>query len=309
MLLSILIVNYNGKRFLADCLDSVRKYVHCEYEVIIVDNASADDSVDYIRATFPEVKLIASPVNTGFTGGNNLAAEAARGELLLLLNNDTLILSNIQAALDRFQQADVGAAGVHLCYADRRNQASVGYEHTPTRMLLSWAGLSGVGVLPTLFRSLETAPEFYQRDHSDVAWVSGAFLLTRRVLWEQLGGLDERYFMYVEDVDYCRRVRQRGYRIAYLAQVHVLHYEGAGKPWIGEAALLRTMNSYTLYLGKYYARPAAWLTKRSLGLLMLARATAYALRCLVTSSPLLQEKRAAYHRAGLFLLQSGPAGR
>lgn len=309
MLLSILIVNYNGKRFLEECLASVRQYVHCEHEVIIVDNASADDSVEYIRANFPDVKLIASPVNTGFTGGNNLAARAATGELLLLLNNDTLILSDIQAAVDQFQQAEIGAAGVHLCYADRRNQASVGYEHTPARMLLSWSGLSGVKALPTWFRSLETAPEFYQRNHRDVAWVSGAFLLTRRVLWEELGGLDERYFMYVEDVDYCRRVRQRGYRIAYLADVHVLHYEGAGKPWIGEAALLRTMNSYALYLGKYYARPAAWLTKRSLGLLMLARASAYALRCLTASTTVLQEKRAAYRRAGLFLLQSGPAAR
>jgi N-acetylglucosaminyl-diphospho-decaprenol L-rhamnosyltransferase len=309
MLLSILIVNYNGKRFLAECLASVRQYVRCEHEVIIVDNASADDSVDYIRSNFPEVKLIASPVNTGFTGGNNLAASAASGELLLLLNNDTLILSDIQAAVDRFQQQQVGAAGVHLCYADRRNQASVGYEHTPARMLLSWSGLSGVGFLPNLFRSLETAPAFYRNDHEDVAWVSGAFLLTRTALWRELAGLDERYFMYVEDVDYCRRVRQRGYRIAYVADVHVLHYEGAGKPWIGEAALMRTMNSYALYLGKYYARPLAWLTKRSLGVLMLARASAYALRCLSSSSAVLLEKRAAYRRAGVFLLQSGPAAR
>jgi len=303
-MLSILIVNYNGMRFLRDCLDSVRAHVHCPHEVIIVDNASADDSVAYIRANFPEVRLIASEVNTGFTGGNNLAAEAASGDLLLLLNNDTVILSDIQAAVDRFSAPQVGITGAHLCYADRRNQPSVGYEHTPLRMVLSWLGVSGLAALPTAFRLMERAPAFYQADRGDVAWVSGAFLLTRRELWNQLGGLDERYFMYVEDVDYCRRVRQAGYRIDYVAGVDVLHYEGAGKAWIGEMALMRTVTSYALYLNKYYGGVAATLAKRCLGAVMVARAQAYRLRKLLGSpSPeVTAQKHLAYAKAGYFLL-------
>lgn len=302
MLLSILIVNYNGKKFLAECLASVRQYVHCEHEVIIVDNASADDSVAYIRENFPDVTLIASKENTGFTGGNNLAGRAARGDFLLLLNNDTVILSDIAPALARFQQSGVGVVGVHLCYADRRNQPSVGYEHTPLRLLCSWMGLSGVTSLPTMFRSLETDQAFYLKDQADQAWVSGACLFTRRSLWEKLSGLDERYFMYVEDVDYCHRIRAEHYTVDYVSAVDVLHYEGAGKPWIGEKALLRTMNSYVLFLKKYYSMHVAILTKLSLGLLMMGRASAYFILSHVKPSVVIQEKRSAYFKAAKFLL-------
>jgi GT2 family glycosyltransferase len=301
-MLSILIVNYNGRRFLQDCLESVQKYVRCAHEVIIVDNASSDDSVAFIRAHFPGVKLIASEVNTGFTGGNNLAAEAASGDLLLLLNNDTVILSDIQPAVERFRSPGLGIVGVHLCYADRRNQPSAGYEHTPLRLLLSWLGLSGLRFLPSLFRRVETDLGFYQRDQHGVAWVSGAFLLTPRALWQRLGGLDERYFMYVEDVDYCQRVRAEGYAIDYVAGVDVLHYEGAGKAWIGEMALLRTVTSYSLFLNKYHGAVVARLTKLSLGCLLLLRSLAYALRSIARSTGVVAEKRRAYFRAGRYLL-------
>ncbi len=305
MLLSILIVNYNGLRFLRDCLESVERHVHCEHEVIVVDNASADDSVAFIREHFPQVKLVASAVNTGFTGGNNLAAAAASGDLLLLLNNDTVILSDIQPVVDAMRAPEVGIVGAHLQYADARNQPSAGYAHTPARLLLSWLGLSNVGFLPNVFRRVETRTAFYDADKRGLAWVSGAFLLTRRALWEQLGGLDERYFMYVEDVDYCRRVQQAGYSVDYVANVHVLHYEGAGKPWIGEAALLRTMTSYALFLRKYYSPGVAVLTKLSLGLVMLFRALAYQCSSLSSGSQVLAEKKAAYFKAARYLLTTG----
>jgi GT2 family glycosyltransferase len=301
-MLSILIVNYNGLRFLRDCLDSVQQHVHCPHEVIIVDNASSDDSVAFIRENYPAVNLIASQVNTGFTGGNNLAARAAKGDLLLLLNNDTVILSDIQPAVDRFASERVGSVGVHLCYGDGRNQPSAGYAHTPARLFLSWLGLGGVNFLPTLFRRVETKLEFYQQDQADLAWVSGAFLLTPRALWESLGGLDERYFMYVEDVDYCHRVRQAGYEVAYMAGVDVMHYEGAGREWIGEMALMRTVTSYSLFLNKYYGKGVARLTKLGLGLVFLLRALAY--RARARGRGMLAEKWHAYSKAGRYLLSA-----
>lgn len=305
MLLSILIVNYNGLRFLRDCLESVQRHVHCEHEVVVVDNASVDDSVNFIRMHFPWVKLIASDVNTGFTGGNNLAANAASGDLLLLLNNDTVILSDIQPAVDAMREQQVGIVGAHLQYADQRNQPSAGYAHTPARLLLSWLGLSNLGFLPNVFRRVETRTAFYETDKRGLSWVSGAFLLTRTALWRQLGGLDERYFMYVEDVDYCRRVEQAGYSVDYVASVHVLHYEGAGKPWIGEAALLRTMTSYALFLRKYYSPGVAVLTKLSLGVVMMVRALAYQCRGLSSRSQVLNEKKTAYYKAARYLLTDG----
>lgn len=305
MLLSILIVNYNGLRFLRPCLESVEKYVNCEHEVIVVDNASVDGSVDFLREHFPRVRLIASNTNTGFTGGNNIAAAAALGDYLLLLNNDTVVLSPIQSAIDAMAAPGIGIVGVHLQYANGTNQASAGYAHTPARLLLSWLGVSGISGLPTVFRRVETRESFYRTDQRGLDWVSGAFLLTRRRLWNDLGGLDERYFMYVEDVDYCRRVNQAGYSISYVAAVDVLHYEGAGRLWIGEAALLRTMTSYSLYLKKYYKPLVARVTSTLLGGVMAVRAMAYLLSSFSSNSPVLLEKKVAYRKAARLLFALG----
>ncbi len=274
-LLSIVIVNYNGLRFLDECIASIAAHVHCSHEVIIVDNASADDSVAYIARNFPQVRLIPSAVNTGFTGGNNIGVRAAKGELVLLLNNDTKLLNPIDAAVTAFDDTGLGALGVHLFYGDGRNQPSVGYEHTPARIVLSWLGLASVAALSNVFRRTETDSAFYDRAHADVAWVSGAFLLTRRALWNAIGGLDERYFMYVEDVDYCKHVQLHGFKVAYLPGVRVCHYEGAGKAWIGQAALIRTVRSYKLYLAKHYGALVAHLTGVLLAAVLWLRVPVY----------------------------------
>lgn len=292
--LSIVIVNYNGHRFLDECLGSITQFVSCAHEVIIVDNASVDGSADYIATRFPTVRLIKSPVNTGFTGGNNIGVREARGELVLLLNNDTKLLGPIDDALVEFRDAKVGAVGVHLFYGDGRNQASVGYEHTPLRLVLSWIGLASFTLLPKVFRRTECAPDFYLRRHAQVAWVSGAFLMTRCSLWQEIGGLDERYFMYVEDVDYCKQVRIRGFDVAYLPSVEVIHYEGGGKAWVGGGALLRTVRSYRIYLEKHYGSSASFLTGFFLSLVMAARVPLYFLRSRLKKSAVDSEKAIAY---------------
>jgi len=303
-LLSIVIVNYNGLRFLDECIASIAAHVHCSHEVIVVDNASADDSVAHITRNFPHVRLIASAVNTGFTGGNNMGVREARGELVLLLNNDTKLLSPIDAAVVAFDDARLGALGVHLFYGDGRNQPSVGYEHTPLRILLSWLGLASVAVLPTVFRRTETSAAFYEQRHADVVWVSGAFLLTRRTLWNAIGGLDERFFMYVEEVDYCKQVQLRGFRVAYLPDVRVCHYEGAGKAWIGRAALTSTVRSYKLYLSKHYGDLVAHLTCAALAMVLWLRVPVYVARQRLQGSTIAGEKAAGYAAAARQALTS-----
>jgi len=173
--LSIVIVNYNGHRFLADCMKSIRRYVRCDHEVILVDNASTDGSVHYIATHFPTVRLIESAVNTGFTGGNNIGVRAANGELVLLLNNDTKLLGSVDDAVAEFNHANVGALGAHLFYGDGRNQTSVGYEHTPLRIVLSWVGLSKYAALPTLFRRIECAPQVTAQCQSRGVCISNGF--------------------------------------------------------------------------------------------------------------------------------------
>jgi len=295
--LSIVIVNYNGMRFLDECIASIAEHVRCSHEVIIVDNASADNSAQYIEERFPQVRLIKSQVNTGFTGGNNIGVRAAQGELVLLLNNDTKLLGPIDAAVSAFEVPTLGALGVHLFYGDGRNQPSVGYEHTPLRIVLSWLGFATVAGLPTAFRRTETREAFYEQPHTNVAWVTGAFLMTRRNLWHVIGGLDERYFMYVEDVDYCKQVRLQGYTVAYLPSVEVCHYEGAGKAWIGQGALTRTVRSYGLYLDKHYGYWVARLTRVWLGVVLWMRVPLYAMKSKLRGNSIAGEKAVGYAAA------------
>ena len=301
--LSIVIVNYNGRHFLDDCLQSIRRLVGCSHEIIVVDNASADGSCDYLRAHYPDIALIPSAINTGFTGGNNLGARHARGEYLLLLNNDTKLLTDVIPAIDALAaDADLGVVGGRLFYGDGRQQPSFGFEHMPLRLCLSWIGLASRHGLPSIFRRTETNPLSYEENSSRVMWVSGAFLFTRKSIWDRLGGLDESYFMYVEDVDYCKRVRDAGYRVAYRSDIKTVHYEGAGRVWIGERALLNTMNSYLIYTRKFHGWLGLLVLRLSLGPVMLARAASYAVPAWVMRSQVAREKFVAFMTAGRRLI-------
>jgi len=187
--------------------------------------------------------------------------------------------------------------GVHLFYGDGRNQPSEGYEHTPQRIVLSWLGLASAAALPTVFRRTEPHAAFYGQPHGNVAWVSGAFLLTRRKLWNAIGGLDERYFMYVEDVDYCKHVRLHGFTVAYLPVVEVCHYEGAGKVWIGQGALTRTVRSYRLYLAKHYGAVVSRLTGVLLSLVLGMRVPVYMVKHKLRGNVVAGEKATGYAAA------------
>lgn len=304
ILLSIIIVNFNGKHFLADCLDSIEKQISCSHEVILVDNASSDGSAEFIREKYPFVILVESRVNTGFTGGNNLGARLARGRFFLLLNNDTKLLSDIAPLLNEFEDDTLGALGCRIYYGDGRQQFSFGFEHTPSRIILSWLGLGGILLLPNWFRRNEMNVGSYDEPHKDIDWVSGAAMLTARSLWEQMKGLDEGYFMYIEDVDYCKRVRNAGYRVAYSPDAEVIHYEGAGKPWLGSNALNYSMQSYIRYIGTFYGSCNVFLLRGCLASIMFCRAMVYGIISLFSGSELLKDKERAYFLASATLLKS-----
>lgn len=137
LLLSVIIVNYNGLSFLGACLKALTRNVSCPYEIIIVDNNSSDDSRKYITKNWPDVRLICSPDNLGFAKGNNLGAECARGKFLLLLNNDTEILQSLQPLFDYFEDhPDTAIVGSRLRNPDGSVQPSVGHDHSPLRLLL-----------------------------------------------------------------------------------------------------------------------------------------------------------------------------
>ncbi|XVJ69097.1 MAG: glycosyltransferase family 2 protein [Rhizobacter sp.] len=305
-LVSIVIVNYNGLRFLPACLDSLagafRRY---DTEIIVVDNASSDGSQAWLRQR-TDIVYVESPTNTGFTGGNNLGASKARGELLLFINNDTLVPGPLDAMLDALQRPSVGVSACRLRYGDQRQQCSFGYDHTPLRLVLSWLGTEKNFRLPTVFRRIETDPKKYEVDHDNLAWVSGACFAMRRSDWQEVGGFDTRFFMYCEDVDLCVRVRQRVLQVAYTAQCTVIHFEGAGKAWIGPAALRRTVRSYQLFTEKHCGHAWAVVVSVCLGSIFFLRSMAFKMqsRRASANTKIHQEKSAGYLGSAKLLFTS-----
>jgi GT2 family glycosyltransferase len=289
---SVIVVNYNGKHFLPECLNSLltQAFKKYSFEVIVVDNCSQDGSQDFLR-TFPGITYIESTVNTGFTGGNNIGAHAAKGDFLLLLNNDTRIETCLDSLVDGITQTDVGAIGCQLRYGDGRLQFSMGYEHSPWRIVLSWLGLERKPFLPSVFRRMDTSPQHYNDQETFVDWVSGAALMTPKRIWDELGGFDESYFMYCEDVDYCRRVRDQGWKVAYHGSCMVTHYEGAGRAWIGCRALLNTSRSYFIYLTKHYGKLQGRITCLGLAAIFSLRFLTFQLTSNSQSNPSLENVR------------------
>ena len=307
VILSVLIVNFNGKEFLGPCFDSIRKHITVPYEIIVVDNASHDGSVGFIKQNYPTVQVIASLVNTGFTGGNNLAAKEAKGRYLLLLNNDTVIRSSVDPLINLMESmAEIGVLGCRLFYGDGRQQESVGYMPCVMSLVLSWTPLATLFPGFAKFRRMVSDDSvLYDKVQTEVDWVSGAFLLTRAKLWRKLNGLDEQYFMYMEDTDYCRRVHESGSKVIYSAACEVLHYEGAGKSWIGVRAVLNTTNSYVVFMRKHHGMAAVIVLRMLLSPVFIVRSLAHFFTFMFGMDTNGHEKASAYGRAALRLFFGG----
>jgi GT2 family glycosyltransferase len=272
---SVIIVNYNGLRFLPECLDSLASaFKQYSFETILIDNASVDGSQEFLRGR-ADIHYIESAINLGFTGGNNRAAADARGRVILLLNNDTRVDGLLDPLVKQALRDDVGAVGPRLSYGDGRLQFSVGFHHSPLRIVLSWLGLERMHRLPSIFRRTQTDPGFYAGAHSDVDWVSGAVLASRKDVWRALNGLDDNFFMYCEDVDYCLRVKKKNLLVQYVPDVRVTHYEGAGKAWLGALALSRSARSYFEFTEKHFGVQSAKRMALVLGLVFFGRSIAF----------------------------------
>jgi GT2 family glycosyltransferase len=222
--LSIAIVSYNTRDLLLACLTSIRQTsADVRYELIVVDNASKDGSAEAVRASVPEARVIVNRDNGGYAKGCNQAAAVAAGRYLLLLNSDTVMqagtLRRMVDCLDREP-----TIGIVSCL--QRNEAG--------QVLRSCFPFPSLGDhlrhavwIPTSIRGLlGSLRELDCKQSQDVDWANGACLLVRRGLFEQVGGFDERFFMYFEDVDLCRRIHQRGYRVRHVGDVEVVHLVG-----------------------------------------------------------------------------------
>lgn len=262
--LSIIVVSYNTREMTLDCLRSVAAETRVPHEVIVVDNASSDGSAEAIAAAFPDIPLMAETVNHGFAKANNLAAVHARGEYLLLLNPDTVVLDGAIDRLMAFAEAQPQAMiwGGRTLYGDR----SLNPTSCWRRMTL-WGVVSQALGLNSLFRSSPVFnPEAYggwARDSErEVDIVTGCFLLIRREFWNRLGGFDLSYVMYGEEADLCLRARSLGARPRMTPDAVIVHYAGASEK-VRADKMVRLLRAKVLLIKRHFP---AW--QRPIGLLV-----------------------------------------
>jgi GT2 family glycosyltransferase len=240
---SIVVVNYNTLGLLRDCLNSVMQAEGRACQAMVVDNASADGSADMVENEFPEVFLVRNSQNVGFAKANNQGITFAKGKYILLLNSDTIVRSGAIRIMSEFLDSDstVGGVACKLLNEDGTIQASVGNRPGPMLLLFRLLGVSRLisddrtrqwlarsfGFL--LGRTVRSYLTPYAVDHSpvEVESISAACLMLRKEVVEQVGVLDERFFMYLEDMDYCIRVRQAGWKLYYLPHCEIVHLAGA----------------------------------------------------------------------------------
>jgi GT2 family glycosyltransferase len=229
---SVLIISYNTREMTLDCLRSLHDQTDLPHEVLVVDNNSQDGSAAAIAAEFPELSLDARQDNLGFAGGNNAAAARARGEYLLLLNPDTVVLDHAIDRLVAFARArpDAGIWGGRTLFGDLSlNPESCWERMTVWNCFCRMAGLTAIFPTSGLFSSERYGG--WQRDtERDVDIVQGCFLLITREMWNRLGGFDPAFFMYGEEADLCLRARMTlGARPRVTPRATIIHYGGASE--------------------------------------------------------------------------------
>lgn len=221
---SIIIVNFNTLKITTDCLDSIKKYTTgIKYETIVVDNASTDGSVESLRRR-KDITLIEAKENGGFSKGNNLGIAKAKGRYILLLNSDTILkkdsLEDMVFWMDKHK--DVGISGCKLLNSDGSIQPNGGFFPTLTILFLWATFLDDLPLFRKDIRSYHPHIGFYDSE-KELDWVTGAFFMIRHGVIEKVGTLSPKFFMYVEELEYCYRVKKAGWKIFYVPVTAIIH--------------------------------------------------------------------------------------
>ncbi len=265
----VVIVNYNTADLLIDTLDDLHRQMpdDVDWAVTVADNDSADDSVERVRRSWPDVNLIEMGGNTGFCRANNAAIRSGDAEYVLLVNTDTRLFSDtVDSLLDTLRN-DPSAAVVapRLEFADGRFQPAAGGAEITVRSYAMWA--MGLERFADRWPSLEGA--YTTRDHGravEVGWVSSACMLLRRSAIEAVGLMDERIFLYMDDVDLCQRLRSDGWSVWFRGDVRAVHFMGGGDRRPPRTISPHTVDSLTRWFDRQYG---GWRTKvfRATGML------------------------------------------
>ncbi|MCP4417239.1 MAG: glycosyltransferase family 2 protein [Chloroflexi bacterium] len=274
--LSIIIVNYNTRQLLDDCLASLlaAEQPVGGAEIIVVDNASSDGSQGMMQEKYPTVRLIASEMNRGFSAANNLGTAVATGRTILFLNSDTRVdaKSLTEPVEYLINHPEVGALTVRLIYpnGERDPDNHRGFP-TPWNAICHFAGLSRLFPNKPRFNGYFQSYQNMSETHV-VDVIAGSYMLMLLPLCRKLGGWDETYFFYGEDIDFCYRIREAGYQIIYYPHVEVLHYKGASSGLRKESADIarppkatrvkvakESVRAMKIFYRKFYRQQYPWL--------------------------------------------------
>lgn len=273
--LSLIIVSWNVKDLLEKCLESLEGSPICRVapdgseqgeglktQVIVVDSASKDGSVEMMRARFAWVHVIAYDTNIGYVRGNNLGLSHAEGQrYIMLLNPDTEILDDALPRLAAALDADPknGVAGPHTLNSDGTHQS------TRRRFMTFWTGMFESTWLER-YMPRRMAERFRVLDMPDegtfpVDWVQGSALMARREVWDEIDGQDERYIMYAEEMDWCKRAKDAGWQVMYVGNARIIHHGGQSTTQVKARSHVHFQHSKLRYFQKYHGRFAALLLR------------------------------------------------
>lgn len=255
MKLSIIIVNWNTKDLMRDCLNSVYREVNnVQLEVIVVDNASTDNSVEMLKKEFLEVRVIENKENVGFSRANNQGIKLSSGTYILLLNPDTIIYDNALGKMIDFMDAhpEAGAVGCQLLEESGKHLVGDAGYRLSLKTALNYAFFLSK-LFPKICKGLFLNHRLNRKKEPiEVDWISGACFLVRRSILRDVGMMDENFFMFAEDMEWSHRIKSEGFKVYYLPYVSIIHLMG-----VSTSRQKQIKNISTLWvenLHNYYSR-------------------------------------------------------
>lgn len=308
---SIIIVNYNTIDLLRNCINSILDNTfNITYEIIVVDNASTDDSVSMIKSEFKSVNLIESKVNGGFAYANNLGIIASSGRYVFLLNSDTVIIKDVLEKMILYMDdnKDIGLLGPELLNGDRTHQTSISAFPTFKREFYHIYKLKNVLRIPFIknffvkfggklgSKDLQQYMKNFQniQNPQRVQVLVGAALLIRRKVIEDIGMLDERYFMYYEEIDFCYQAHRVGWSRVYYPYGQIVHLIGKSSEKIGDVTFYERYRSMILYFRKNHGLLKEILVRGNLIVALTFRIIGMSFMQIFKSSKFIKKNRNIY---------------
>lgn len=274
MNLAVIIVSFNTKNLLKKCLESIfRQSSGLNFEVWVVDNASSDGSVEFVKKNFPKVHVIESMENVGFSAGNNSALKRAKADYYLLLNSDTEVKKEtFEKLIDFAKQNDFGVFSCKLVNKDGSFQPNA-WDLPLGLPLFSWvAALDDfIPVFRTLLPSFHRKFSNYYQNGREVGWVGGTAMMIKKDVLKRVGYLDENIFMYGEDVEYCMRARKKGFKIGWTDETSIMHLGGGSSSFPKERQWTGEFRGLLYIYGKYFGNFSRFILKLVFFLFILLR--------------------------------------